>query len=228
MDDKLEYIKAELDTLGTAFGETRKARMDAIRTYFVMLGVIPVVLGLVLDEELVSLLNKYTETDKALLFTAFGACVVANVSGFFILLQVLGLRLEEILYARSINALRAYVILTANDDHFTSAFALPSRDDHPDFGESWDRPARIILYLMLFVNVLLVYGGLAALHGAFQTTLTSAMFLLSGWGWAALLLVAVFEVTPVFLIPHIRNRDWESPQAELQESDLARLNEKNW
>jgi len=213
MDETLDYIKAELQTLGTAFGETRKARMDAVRYYFLMLGAVPVVLGLVLNEQLLGMVQDKQDKPILVLYSGCGAFVVASIAGTLIMLQVLGLRLEEILYARAINALRHYVVKRYADSSsppLETAFALPMSDMSPRFLENWDRPARFILYLILLVNLCLVYGAFVTLNAAGTEGVNPSAFLLPWWGWLVVLAYAALEVVLVYWFPHRRESQWRS------------------
>jgi len=177
--DASEFMLEEYDRISTAYFGLSDQVNEWFKAYVALIALPVTVLTAVLklDKEgpLVSV--------SALPDLVSGLLVLVAVLGFFVVLSIVAMRMEMILYARTINGVRRYFGALDQAQHsarggeahpqtpeLAAYLILPTSDALPPFFESW----RAMFWQVIFIG--LIDGSI----------LTVALHSLSGlsWGWS--------------------------------------------
>jgi hypothetical protein len=132
-----------------------------------------------------------------------GLLAAVALLGFFVTLNIIAMRMEMILYARTINLVRRY-FAELNRQGSTKSGALdlvpylvlPTSDAKPPFFESW----RAMFWQVVMIG---------ALDGLLLMAATQSLFRL-GWLWSMVIGAAygLLHLLVYFLLAQRRNREW--------------------
>ena len=174
--DASEFMLQEYERISTAYFGLRDQVNEMFKAYLTLVGLPLTVLAAVLklgeDRVIVTL--------GALPDVVSGLLVVVALLGFFVTLTIISMRMEMILYARTINGVRRYFGQLDLDcppatphPQLTQYLILPTSDAFPPFFESW----RAMFWQVCMVGALdgIIFGA------AMQSLLRS------GWLWAILI-----------------------------------------
>ena len=161
------FMAQEYDRISTAYFGLREHMTEMFKSYLVLVGFPLTVLAAVVKIDSPSSFSLSNLPD-----VVSGVMLVVSLLGFLVATIIVSIRMEMILYARTINGVRRYFALAckADDLHLSDYLMLPTSDTKPPFFEGWR---------MLLLQVLLI--GL--LNGTIAAT-ASRSLLAIGWGWA--------------------------------------------
>lgn len=197
--DGSDFMLEEYDKIASAYFGLRDQINEWFKAYLALVGLPLTVLAAVLklgDGQGSISLSQLPDVVAGLLVTV-------AVLGFFVALSIIAMRMEMILYARTINGVRRYFAdldqqASAPDNSLRLAqfLILPTSDAVPPFYEAW----RAMFWQVVVVGIL---DGLV---------LAVAMQSLTGFGWALSaaisLTYAVAHWGAYYWIAHRRRREW--------------------
>ena len=174
-----EYLKAEYRHIAEAHFRTIEAISSFFRYYLLIMSLPITLIALFIGlssrtDELLTLISNLSPLLSAILF-------VISLVGFCVLLHVISLRMDVILYARTINVIRKHFYDQADMDIDTKLRTriLPQTPFQPPYVEHrYFFP--VVLSFALF-NTFYLFWALTLLGG---TTLTDVTFQsIPGWAW---------------------------------------------
>jgi hypothetical protein len=150
--DSSDFMITEYDRISTAYFGLRDQINEFFKTYITLIGLPLTVLAAVLkigEGNLSATLTDLPDIVSALL-------LLVSFLGFFVTLSIIAMRMEMILYARTINGVRRY--FGELDDKLASFFILPTSDALPPFYESWRAMFWQVLLIGFLDGVIIMVG----------------------------------------------------------------------
>lgn len=190
-DDFKRFQLKEYDNISQAYFKTNEVLATFYR-YFLLIIAIPITtVGLALlnfsDAEI-------KQDGRILAFFIFGvSAIFLSVIGAAVILYIEKLRLNSVVYARTVNSIRDYFFKMPGADLFGEP-VLPTNRDKPPFGGFG---ASLVLYhVCAFMNSAYFGAGILALFLDKSSSLENLNVELSQWGVAiaGFLLLMVFQV----------------------------------
>jgi hypothetical protein len=197
--DGSDFMLEEYDKIASAYFGLRDQINEWFKAYLALLGLPLTVLAAVLklgDGQGPISLSQLPDVVAGLLVTV-------AVLGFFVALNIIAMRMEMILYARTINGVRRYFAdlhqqpnASDNSPKLAQFLILPTSDAVPPFYEAW----RAMFWQVVIVGAL---DGLV---------FAVAMQSLTGLGWALSaaigLIYAAAHLGAYVWMAHRRHREW--------------------
>lgn len=174
--DSTDFMLTEYERISNAYFGLRDQVNEWFKAYLTLVGFPLTVLAAVLKisgENISTSLDDLPDIVSALL-------IVVSLLGGFVTLSIISMRMEMILYARTINGVRRYF---ANADiKLVDYLILPTCDIKPPFYESW----RAIFWQVLLIGILdgiIMFGGIQGLFkfGLPLKILIGLMFMIAHW-----------------------------------------------
>ena len=121
-DNLDEYLRGEYQNIAQAHFRTMEAISSFFRYYLLIMSApIPILaLFISLSGELQGVVN-LLQNFKLLVF---GILLVISLAGFFVMLYVTNLRMDAILYARTVNSIRKHFFDSAKDVNFETKLRM--------------------------------------------------------------------------------------------------------
>jgi len=179
-----EFMLREYQHIANAFFNLQDKANDWFRTYVTLYGlpltVLVAIIGVSSDGIDISLLM--------LPDVVSGLLLIVSMLGFFIAMMIVSMRMEMILYARTINAVRRYFAevdsstLRKGQHQVVDFLILPTSDTVPPFYEPWRATFWQVLFIG-FLNSLTAFLALANLFavGWFCALWPSLMYFFTHW-----------------------------------------------
>ncbi len=190
-DDFTRFQLKEYDNISQAYFKTNEVLATFYR-YFLLIIAIPITtVGLALlnfsDAEI-------KQDGRILAFFIFGvSAILLSVIGAAVILYIEKLRLNSVVYARSVNSIRDFFFKMQGGDLFGDP-VLPTSKDKPPFGGFG---ASLVLYVVCaFMNSAYFGAGILALFFDKSSSLGNLKVEVSQWGVAiaGFLLLMVFQI----------------------------------
>lgn len=194
--DSSDFMLTEYERISTAYFGLQAQINDFFKSYLTLIGFPLTILAAVL--KLGPGGNSISLTDLPNFVSLL--LLLVSVLGVFVTFTIVAMRMEMILYARTINGVRRF--FGEMDQNLPPYLILPTSDGKPDFYEPW----RAIFWQVLLIGILdsaIATFGLQSLI-KWQWTLGALFFLL----FMALHLI-VYR-----LIAFRRAREWKKPRFE--------------
>lgn len=195
MSNTNDFMLEEYRQIAKAYGDLHTQKNDLLRYYIAIIGA---------GASVITLLSKITENEQNVtpvnFIVAIGLLsILLSLIGLIIFLSVIGVRIEMILYVRTINALRAFFVEKDKIDQkdrdllIKNFLVLPDYDENtPPFRESYMTSFFWVIILIGLINSVIFVTGLymvtmkmiippfsffffAAIHYAFYYGMTSHM-----------------------------------------------------
>ncbi len=190
--DSTDFMLTEYERISTAFFGLRDQVNEWFKAYLTIVGFPLTVLAAVMK---ISNSNNFSTDLNNLPNVVAGLLVLVAFLGFFVCLSIISMRLEMILYARTINGIRRY--FGNQDTELPKFLILPTSDKVPPFYEVWRA---------MFWQVLLI----GFLDGVISAVGINSLVSL-GWTWSALfgLVVLVTHWDVYRLTARRRENEWK-------------------
>jgi len=150
--DSSDFMLVEYEKIASAYFGLRDQSNEWFKAYLALIGLPLTVLAAVLklgDGNLSDTLGDLPQLVAALL-------VLVSFLGFFVTLSVISMRMEMILYARTINLVRRY--FGDQDEKLRKFFILPTSDVLPPFYEAWRAMFWQVIMLGFLDSIILTVG----------------------------------------------------------------------
>jgi len=180
----------EYERIASAYFGLRDQSNEWFKAYLALIGLPLTVLAAVLklgDGYISATLDNLPQLVAGLL-------VLVSLLGFFVTLSVVSMRMEMILYARTINLVRRY--FGDQDKELHKYFVLPTSDTKPPFYELWRSMFWQVIMLGFLDSIILTVG--------IQSLTT--------FGWALSILIGMFFLLLHLLVYYLsalrREKEW--------------------
>jgi hypothetical protein len=174
--DSTDFMLTEYDRISTAYFGLRDQVNEWFKAYLTLVGlpltVLAAVLKIASGNISISLTNLPDIVSALLILVSF--------LGFFVTLTIISMRMEMILYARTINGVRRYF---ANADNKMIDFLiLPTSDAVPPFYESWRAMFWQVLVIGIMDGIIMIIAVLSLLGiGWLGSLLIGLVFIIAHW-----------------------------------------------
>lgn len=132
VQDEARFMITEYERISTAYFGLQNQVNDWFKSYLTIIGfpltIFIAILRLVSDQDEVSI--------TSLPDLIAGLLIIVALLGLFITISIVSMRMEMIMYARTINLLRRY--FAVNNESLQKYLALPKTDTKPGFYENKD------------------------------------------------------------------------------------------
>jgi hypothetical protein len=147
---EIEFMKKEYTGISKAFGDLNYVILKVFH-FYLLIAAFPF--------SIIAILYRDRESSQGQEFQLFDVpqsiaslFLIISILGFLSALSMIHLRMEQILYARTINCIRRYFYdLSKNKKKFANYLSLPLTDEMPPFLE-WGRSLFLQIIIMGFIN----------------------------------------------------------------------------
>jgi hypothetical protein len=171
-----EFMTTEYDKISSAYFGLRDQVNEWFKAYLTLIGFPLTVLAAVLK---IGEGNAATTLSSLPDFVSLLLIIVSSL-GLFVTFSIISMRMEMILYARTINCVRRF--FAAEDKGLVPFLVLPTTDAKPPFYESWR--AMFWQVLMIgFMDGIIMGGGIMSLfkNGILVGIITGILFWFCHW-----------------------------------------------
>jgi hypothetical protein len=176
--DSTDFMITEYDKIASAYFGLRDQVNEWFKAYLTLVGLPLTVLAAVTkigEGGISTSLTSLPDVVAALL-------ILVSFLGFFVTLSIIAMRMEMILYARTINGVRRY--FGELDAELPRYFILPTSDSLPPFYEAW----RAMFWQVILIGFM---DGIISIVGI-QSLLK--------WGWALSILAGLAFILLHFIV----------------------------
>jgi hypothetical protein len=174
--DSSDFMITEYDRISNAFFGLRDQINEWFKAYLTLVGFPLTVLAAVLkfgDNNISAPLTNLPDIVSGLL-------ILVSFLGFFLTLTIISMRMEMILYARTINGVRCY--FADQDNKLIPFLILPTSDATPPFYESW----RAIFFQVWIIGIMDGIIMIVAIQSLFKfelpwSLLIGLVFIIAHW-----------------------------------------------
>lgn len=191
-----EYLKDEYQNIAEAHFRTIEAISSFFRYYLLIMSAPIPILALYISlsgqtQGILELLQNFKLLVSILLF-------VISLAGFFVMLYVINLRMDAVLYARTVNSIRKRFFDSAKNVNFDTKIrmrVLPQSQTQPDYYE----PGYFLPVILAFAifNVFYLIAAVGILTFSFDKT-TGSIELFTNFPWWLLTLIAL-----IYMLVHV-------------------------
>lgn len=159
---EIEFLKKEYTGIAKALGDLYYVILKVFH-FYLLIAAFPF--------SIIAILYRGRESSQGQEFKLFdmpqsiaSLFLIISILGFLSTLSMIHLRMEQILYARTINCIRRYFYdLSKNKKKFAGYLSLPFTDEMPSFLE-WGRSLFSQIIIMGVINSAYLYIGLLSLN----------------------------------------------------------------
>ena len=174
--DSKDFMTTEYDKISSAYFGLRDQVNEWFKAYLTLVGFPLTVLAAVLNigEGILPV------TLSSLPDFVSGLLILVSFLGFFVTLSIISMRMEMILYARSINRVRGF--FADADTKLLPFLVLPTSDDKPPFYETWRAMFWQVLMIGFMDGIILIIGVLNLFSlKAWISTIIGVAFVAMHW-----------------------------------------------
>jgi hypothetical protein len=174
--DSTDFMITEYERISSAYFGLRDQVNEWFKAYLTLVGFPLTVLAAVLKFSS----NNISVTLTSLPDIVSGLLILVSFLGFFVTLTIISMRMEMILYARTINGVRRYF---ANaDTKLIDYLILPTCDAKPPFYESWRAMFWQVLVIGIMDGIIMIVGVLSLPRfGWVWSLLIGIAFIIAHW-----------------------------------------------
>jgi hypothetical protein len=171
-----EFMITEYDKISSAYFGLRDQVNEWFKAYLTLVGLPLTILAAVIKIAEGSLSASIINLPDIVA----GLLILVSLLGLFVTISIISMRMEMILYARTINCVRRFF---ANSDNTLVQFlVLPTSDAMPPFYESWRAMFWQVLMIGFMDGMILGVGILSLIHlGILVSILVAILFWLIHW-----------------------------------------------
>jgi hypothetical protein len=172
-----DFMTTEYDKISSAYFGLRDQVNEWFKAYLTLIGFPLTVLVAVL---------KIGEDSPPVTLTTLpdfvsGLLLLVSFLGFFVTLSIISMRMEMILYARTINRVRGF--FADADNTLLPFLVLPTTDTKPPFYETWRAMFWQVLIIGFMDGIISIFGVMNLFKFNVWISLgIGALFLISHWG----------------------------------------------